>query len=167
MNILKAFFGTSRYVSRTDTTPDSPNADPSDIWNFTDPDARDRYANQGRLEELERDIQYEVMRAGAWEAEEIEYKHEIRRLLQAGVITDKGSYWYASPFPTVYRAVRSGSLSVGGREFRFRSGDDIVFRCRMARDANPDLKGPVLVARLQPTDKAMLCSQMGGAMKGM
>ena len=62
MNILKALFGSPQYVSRTDTTADSPDPDPNDIWALTDPDARDNYEEQGELSTLEHDIRYEVMR---------------------------------------------------------------------------------------------------------
>ncbi len=167
MNILKALFGTPQYVSRADTRPDSPDPDPNDIWLFTDPDARDTYERQGKLRELEHDIRFEVMRGEPWLPEELEYKREIRRLLREGVIEDKGTYWYASPHPTVYRARRAGALQVGGRTYTFEPGDNIVFQCRMTRDMNPDLTGPVLIARLQSTEKTMLCGNMGGAMRGM
>lgn len=167
MNIFKALFGTPQYVSKTDTKPDSPDPDPNNVWAFTDPDARGVYADEGRLRELEHDIRFEVMRAGSWQPEELEYKREIRRLLQESAIEDKGTYWYASPHPTVYRARRDGELRVGGKTYRFRHGDDLVFQCRMTRDMNPELTGPVLVGSLQPTQKSMLCGQMGGAMKGM
>jgi hypothetical protein len=167
MNILKALFGTSQYITGTDTTADSPDPDPNDVWALTDPDARDRYTREGKLRELEHDIRYEVMRGGPWQPEELEYKREIRRLLRESAVTDKGTYWFTSPFPTVYRALRKGSLAVAGKKYRFRTGDDIVFQCRMTRDMNPELTGPLLIARLKPTDKAQLCGQMGGAMKGM
>ncbi len=167
MNIFKALFGTPQYVSKTDTTADSPDPDPNDVWAFTDPDARERYQKQGKLRELERDIRFEVMRGAPWLPMELEYKREIRRLLKEGIIEDKGTYWFASPHPTVYRARRDGTLTVAGRVHRFRRGDDIVFQCRMSRDTNPALNGPVLVSRLQSTEKTMLCGTMGGAMKGM
>ncbi len=64
MNILKELFGTSQYVSRTDTRADSPDPDPNDIWAFTDPDARDAYDQQSMLRELEHDLTFEVMRGG-------------------------------------------------------------------------------------------------------
>lgn len=167
MNIIKALFGTPQYVSRTDTTAEGPDPDPNDVWAFTDPDARDEYAAQGDLRALEHDIRYEVMRGGPWQPEELEYKRELRRLLREGVIADKGSYWFTSPFPTVYRAVRDGSLTVAGQRYRFRAGDDIVLQCRMTRDMHPEQAGPVLVARLKSTTEAQLCGEMGGAMKGM
>ncbi len=167
MDIIKALFGTPAYVSRTDTRADSPDPDPEDIWAFTDPDARDDYARKGDLRELERDIRYEVMRGGPWTPEELEYKSEIRRLLRKGKVGDKGSYWFTSPFPTVYRALREGSITIGGVDIFFEPGEDIVFQCRMTRDMNPELNGPVLVARLRPTEKSRLCGEMGGAMKSM
>jgi hypothetical protein len=166
-DLLKALFGTPEYVSRTDTTPDDPDPDPNDTWAFTDPDARDEYACQGKLKRLAHDILYEVMRAGAWQPEELEYKSEVRRLLQEGAIADKGTYWYRSPHPTVYRAKRDGSLSMGGRIYCFRAGDDLVFQCRMERDEADDDPGPVLISRLQSANKKMLCGDMPGAMKGM
>ncbi len=167
MNIIKALFGTPEYVSRTDTTAESADPEPNDLWAFTDPDARAAYRESGEIRELEHDIRYEVMRGGSWQPDELEYKREIRRLLREGVVVDRGSYWFTSPFPTVYRAVRDGELRVREERYRFRKGDDIVFQCRMTRDMNPGLTGPLLIDRLRPTDKSQLCGQMGGAMKGM
>ncbi|HLC02951.1 MAG TPA: hypothetical protein VJK02_07940 [Anaerolineales bacterium] len=167
MDIVKALFGTPQFRSRTDTTADSPDLNPDDIWGLTDPDARDLFAEQGRLKELEHDLRFEVMRGGPWQEDELQYKREIRRLLQEGKLVDKGTYWHASPFSTVYRAVRSGSLAVGDIEYRFRVGDEIVFQCRMTRDMNRKLRGPLFIGRLSPTRKASLCGEMSGAMKGM
>lgn len=166
-NLLKSLFGTADFTSRADTTAASPDPDPNDVWAFTDPDARDDYARDGKLKRLEQDIRFEVMRGGGWQLEELEYKSEIRRLLREGVIRDKGAYWFRSPHPTVYRAQRDGMLTVAGKTYRFRAGDDIVFQCRMERDESKEDLGPVLVAQLKPTQNAMLCSDMSGAMKGM
>lgn len=166
-NLLKSLFGTADFVSRADTTADGPDPDPNDVWAFTDPDARDGYVRDGKQKRLEQDIRFEVMRAGGWQADELEFKSEIRRLLREGVIRDKGAYWFRSPHPTVYRAERDGRLTVAGKTYRFRAGDDIVFQCRMERDERREEDGPVLVARLQPTQNAVLCSDMSGAMKGM
>jgi len=142
-----------QYVSRTDTTPDGPDPDPNDVWAFTDPDARDEYTRQGRLKRLERDIHYEVMRGGPWQPEELEYKSEIRQLLREGAIADKGTYWFRSPHPTIYRAQREGVLSVAGRIYCFGVGDDLVFQCRMERDEAVDNPG------------AMLCGNWSDAMR--
>ncbi|MBU4226411.1 MAG: hypothetical protein KKC71_11410 [Chloroflexi bacterium] len=166
-NLLKSLLGTPDFISRADTTADSPDPDPNDVWAFTDPDARDEYARDGKQKRLEQDIRFEVMRGSEWQADELEFKSEIRRLLREGVIRDKGAYWFRSPHPTVYRAKRDGSLAVAGKTYRFRAGDDIVFQCRMERDERREDAGPVLVARLQPTKNARLCGDMSGAMKGM
>ncbi len=167
MNILKELFGTPDYVSRTDTSSDSPDPDPQDIWAFTDPDAREAFARERDLSKLEHDIRYEVMRGESWQEDELAFKRELRRLLREGAITDKGSYWFTSPFPTVYQAVRDGELTIGERNVTFQAGDDIVFQCRMTRDMNAASTGPVLIDRLQPTTKVQLCGDMGSAMKGM
>ena len=167
MNLLKSLFGTVDFTSRSDTTANSPDPDPNDVWAFTDPDARDDYARDGKLRRLEQDIRFEVMRAGGWQTDELEFKAEIRRLLREGVVADKGAYWYRSPHPTVYRAQRGGVLVVSGKTHRFGADDDIVFQCRMERDEHEEDSGPVLIARLQPTNNAVLCSDMSGAMKGM
>ena len=166
-NILKALFGSPDFVSRADTTADSADVDLYDVWAFTDPDARDTYARRSKLERLERDIRFEVMRGGAWMADESEYKSEIRRLLRDHTIADKGTYWYRSPHPTVYRALRDGVLTVGGKTVHFVASDDIVFLCRMERDERREDPGPVLVAHLHPTETDVLCGDMSSAMKGM
>lgn len=166
-DLLKALFGTPQYESRTDTTPSGPDPDPNDLWAFTDPDARDEYSRQGQVKRLEQDIRFEVMRGMTWQPEELEYKSEIRRLLREGAIADKGTYWFRSPHPTVYRTRRDGWLTTSARAYRFRAGDDLVFQCRMERDESEEDRGPVLVARLQPGEKAVLCGEMSGAMKGM
>lgn len=167
MNLLKSLFGTPDFTSRADTTTDSPDPSPNDIWLFTDPDARDTYVRDGKLKRLEQDIRFEVMRGGGWETDELDYKSELRRLLREGAITDKGAYWYRSPHPTVYRAQRSGTLTVSGKTYRFEAGDDIVFQCRMERDESKQERSPVLVARLRPTDRSVLCGDMSSAMKRM
>lgn len=166
-DFIKALFGTSQYKSSTDTTPDSPDPDPNDLWAFTDPDARDEYTRRGQGKRLEQDIRYEVMRGGPWQPEELEFKFEIRRLLREGAIADKGSYWYRSPHSTVYRARRDGQLIIEGKEYRFRTGDDLVFQCRMERDEVKEDPGPVLIASLRPTQKTVLCGDMSSAMKGI
>lgn len=167
MDILKALFGTPQYTSRADTTSNSPDPDLNDVWIFTDPDARDGYVQEGKQKHLEQDIRFEVTRGGGWQADELEYKSEIRRLLREGVIRDKGTYWFRSPHPTVYSTQRDGALVIAGMEYRFRAGDELVFQCRMERDAHEEDPGPVLIARLKPSNKALLCADMGSAMTGM
>ncbi len=168
MDLLKNLFGTEQYdATKTDTRADSPDPDPNDVWAFTDPDARDLYAERGKLKELEHDIRYEVMRGEPWQGDELAYKLEIRRLLREGIVRDKGTYWFASPFPTVYQALKPGFIRIGEKLFPFSAGDEIVFQCRMTRDMNPELRGPVRIGRFSRAEGAKLCRDMGGAMKGM
>ena len=166
-DLLKTLFGTRQPGSRADTSGDGPDPDPNDVWAFTDPDAHDYYAGRGELQHLEHDIRYEIMRGGPWQPEELEYKSEIRQLLREGIVTDKGTYWFRSPHPTVYRAQRDGALSMAGKIYRFQAGDDLAFQCRMERDATKNDPGPLLIARLQPAAETRLCGEMSGAMKGM
>lgn len=166
-DLLKFLFGTPEYVSRTDTAAQGPDPDPTDVWAFTDPDAREKYERQNKLNRLERDIRFEVMRGESWQPEELEYKSEIRRLLREGKVTDKGTYWYSSPHSTVYRALRRGSLSIDGKEYRFQAGDELVFQCRMARDKTKEDSGPVLISQFDAAERSVLCGEMSSAMKGM
>jgi len=165
-DILKSLFGKPEYVTQTDTKADSPDPDPTDVWAFTDPDARDTYVKQGKARELEHDIRFEVMRGVDWRPEDLEFKRELRRLLSEGAIADKGSYWFRSPFPTVYRATRAGTLTVAGKTHSFRKNDDIVFQCPMTRDMKGHSGDPLLISQLEPTAKSSLCGDMGDAMKG-
>ena len=165
-DLLKMLFGTPQYVSRTDTTANGPDPDAGDVWALTDPDALDTYRQRGQLRQLEQEIRFEVMRGGAWQPDELEYKSEIRRLLREGALADKGTYWYRSPHPTVYVARRDGQLTIAGRTYPFRAGQELVFQCRMERDEAPDDPGPVLISRLASAKGPALCGEMRNAMKG-
>lgn len=167
MDLLKTLLRDPQHPSRSDTTPYSPDPGSNDVWAFTDPDARDNYEHEGRLHQLEQDIRYEVMRAEPWQPEELEYKRQIRALLRDGAITDKGTYWYRSPHPTVYRAQRDGRVTISGWEYKFHTGDDLTFKCRMERDEARDDPGPMLIAQLSPTGKAVLCGEMSSSMSKM
>lgn len=163
--IIKNLFGTPQYVTQTDTRADSPDPDPDDVWAFTDPDARADFDGRGKLDDIEQDIRFEVMRAEPWAPAELEFKREIRRLLQEDAITDKGSYWFSSPFSTVYNARRAGTLTVAGKVHNFGRNDDIVFQCQMQRQKRKSTD-VFLIARLRPAKKTVLCGEMKNAMKG-
>jgi len=68
-----------------------------DVWLMTDRVAFAEYEFDGKLEQLEHDIRFEVKRGGPWQPVELEYKREIRRLLREGALADKGTYWWAKP----------------------------------------------------------------------
>lgn len=58
LDVPKPFWGRSHSILRSDTEVNSPVPDSYDVWLFTDPDARELYANQGCLQRLEQDIRF-------------------------------------------------------------------------------------------------------------
>lgn len=80
-DILKARVDDLRYLSHTDTTAASPDPKQSGLWLFTDPVAQAIYAQQGKRDRLREDISTYVMYGGQWSPDELQFKHEVRRLL--------------------------------------------------------------------------------------
>ncbi len=138
--------------------------DPENVWLFTDYVAKANFRFEKRLEALEQDIRFSVMRGKPWLKEDVEFMREIRRLLDAKLVKRTTSYWFSSPFQTIFRAVKNGLMSVAGKKYTLRTGDDIVWQCLMSRETH-GLDGPVLIGRLTPKKIAMLCKEMGSAMK--
>ncbi len=139
--------------------------DPADPFLMTEPAARARYEREGRLDELERDIRFEVMRGRPWSPTDLEYLQEVMRLQSSAVLRPLASFWHVSPHPTVFRALRKGTLSVAGKTYRFRRGEDIVWVCPMLRDA-AFLESPVLIGRFDAKRINVLCGAMSNAMLG-
>jgi hypothetical protein len=138
----------------------------NDIFLFTDPSAIKNYEDHGKLEELKHDIKFSVMRGRVWNRDELEYAAEIERLLKQGIIHEKGSYWWVSPHPTVYKAKMRGYIRINGNAHKFIKDSEITFQCRMAREQR-NLKVPLLIKKFTPTNSSMLCGEMKGSMKGM
>ncbi|MFQ5888410.1 MAG: hypothetical protein ACE5HY_06915, partial [Candidatus Hydrothermarchaeales archaeon] len=105
-----------------------------DAWLFTSISAKDKYRREGKLDELERDIRNSVMSGKPWRSEDIEYLKEVQRLVDEGIIEEEASRWAVSPFPPVYRALRSGEMTIGGRRYTFKKGEQLVFQCRMEQE---------------------------------
>ncbi|HKZ55873.1 MAG TPA: hypothetical protein VJ123_10360 [Anaerolineales bacterium] len=101
---------------------------------MTDPVARARFEFGGRLDELEHNIRFEVLRGETWSGLGRECKSELERLERQGAIRKLASFWAISPFPPVYRAQQDSALTLGGRRFPFRAGQELVSACRMTRD---------------------------------
>jgi len=97
--------------------------------------------------------------------DDLAYIKEINRLVQEGIIKKTTSYWFSSPFPSVYKAMRSGKLKVLGKKYYFKRGDDIVWQCQMGREMH-NLEGPVLIGIFTPKKLRMLCKEMENATKG-
>ena len=136
-----------------------------DIWLFTDPVARARYEFNGTLDRLEHDIRYEVLRGGAWSALDRECKRELDQLERKVIIRKLASFWALSPFPPVYRVRQDGELTIGGKHFSFRKGQEIVWACPMTRDRF-ELDYPILIGNFASERVQRLCGEMADAMMG-
>jgi len=84
------------------------NDDIYNIWLLTNSIAKENIRYEGKLDELKHDIKYNVMRNESWHPDDLAYIKEINRLVQEGIIKKTTSYWFSSPFPSVYKAMRSG-----------------------------------------------------------
>jgi hypothetical protein len=71
-SILKSTVNGKHDYSRSDTTANSPDPNPTDPWLFTDPVAREIYWRRDQLKALEEDICTYVMVDGQWAPEDLE-----------------------------------------------------------------------------------------------
>ncbi|MFV2074340.1 MAG: hypothetical protein ACC742_17065, partial [Thermoanaerobaculales bacterium] len=107
---------------------------PDNVWMMTDPVAKAKYERQGRLDELEQDISFDVLRGHPFSADDIAFAQQIDWLEQSGVIKRMASYWAVSPHSTIYRALQAGRLSLAGRTIEFPRGDQLVWLCQMGME---------------------------------
>ncbi len=77
------------------------------------------------------------------------------------VVEQGASRWAVSPFPAVYRALHDGEITIGGRTYTFKKGEQIVFQCKMSQEMK-GLPGPVLIGQFTPAKKGRYCGDMGG-----
>src|SRR5579859_2433456 len=136
-----------------------------DVWLFTDPVARARFEFAGTLDKPEHDIRYEVPRGGTWSERDRECKHELDQLERQGAIRKLASFWALSPFPPVYRARQDGELTLGGKRFPFRKGQELVWACPMTRDRF-ELDDPILIGDFASERVQRTCGEMADAMMG-
>ena len=155
--IQKSTWSGTHDPSLSDTTAASPEPSPSDPWLFTDPSARDLYLQRNLIDQLEEDIRTYVMRDGCWALEELEYKLEVRRLLREGCIAPVDSFGYLSPHPTVYRAVRAGTLTIFRKRYAYKAGEDLIFEPWLARYSDPGLNGPLQLGPFYHVSSPCLC----------
>lgn len=95
----------------------------ADVWTFTSRRAFREFERDGELEKVRQDIEKNVLEGGNWSEQDRQYLREIQRLEADGAVEEKASYWYCSPFPSTYRALRDGEIL----SRRFRRGQDIVY----------------------------------------
>lgn len=143
--IKKSTLNGQQGPSRSDTTIASSEPSPSNPWLFTDPFARDLYKQRDLVDRLEEDIRTYAMFDGCWAPEELEYKLEVRRLLQEGFIAPEDSFGCLSPHPTVYRTLKAGTLMVSNRRYPLTDRECLIFEPWLARYSDPGLKGPLRV----------------------
>jgi len=105
------------------------------------------------------------MRNESWHPEDLAYVKEINQLIQEGIIKKTASYWFSSPFPSVYKAIHSGNLKVRGKKYYFKKGDEIVCQCQMGRGMH-NLEDPVLIGTFTPKKLRIFCKEMENATKG-
>ena len=94
-----------------------------DVWAFTSRRAFREFERDGELEKVRQDIEKNVLEGGDWAEQDRQYLREIQRLEADGAVEEKASYWYCSPFPPTYRALRDGEIL----SQRFQRGQDIVY----------------------------------------
>ncbi len=119
-----------------------------DVWAFTSQRAYREFERDGSLENVRRDIEKNVLESSDWSEADRQYLTEIRRLEADGVVEEKASYWYCSPFPTTYRAVKDGTVL--SREFR--RGADIVY----VPAKNIDREERLVIGTFTPTRETQL-----------
>jgi len=155
--IQKSTVNENQVCFPSDTTATGPDPDPGDPWLFTDPFARHTYAQRDLIDQLEEDIRDYAMFDGCWTAEELEYKLEVRRLLQQGFITSWNSYGYLSPHPTIYRTLKKGALEVSRQQYIFKELAYLNFQPWLARYSHPGINGPLQVGQPSPVSTPRLC----------
>jgi hypothetical protein len=135
------------------------------VWMMTDPVAKAKYEHQGRLDELEQDIRFDVLRGQPFSADDVAFAQQIDWLAQLGVVKRMASYWAVSPHPSIYRGLQAGQLSLAGRTVEFRRGDQLVWLCQMGMEMF-DSEVPVLIGNLRAARVSKLCGDMSSAMMG-
>ncbi len=119
-----------------------------DVWAFTSRRAYREFERDGTLEKVQRDIENNVLEGSDWSEADRRYLSDIRQLQSDEAIEEKASYWYCSPFPATYRALKEGKIL--GREFR--RGDDIVY----VPAKNIDVEERLIIGTFSPTRETQL-----------
>lgn len=145
-----------RPIFQDDVSDNNTDPLPDDVWLFTDPVAKVMYSQKEKLNELEWDIRNYVMYKGRWSPDELQFRRELRRLVNACILTPKNSFGHLSPHPTIYSAVKDGAMVIGGVVYNFNAGDEIVFEPWLERLSHPGLVGPLRIGRLDTINKCFL-----------
>lgn len=95
-----------------------------DMWAFTSPRAKREFESQGKIADVKKDILEAVLEGGDWTDQDRQFLDEVNQLVRQGVLEEHASYWYCSPYPPTYRALKEGEIL--GR--RFEAGQDITYQ---------------------------------------
>ena len=153
------------FPTAADSDLDEP--DPYNVWLFTDAAAKAAYLREGKLRQLEQDIRTYAMFAGRWNADELDFKRQVNRLVRDGILAAQPAFGHLSPHPTIYKASNAGVIRIGGENFHFEAGDEVVFEPWSARLVHPGVVGPLRVGRLTKVGYTYLCSDEFSQLRGL
>jgi hypothetical protein len=119
-----------------------------DVWALTSRRAYREFERKGKLDDVRRDIEENVLEGGDWEEADRQFLSEIRQLEEEGAVEEKASYWYCSPFPPTYRALKDGEIL----SRRFRRGQDIVY----TPAKNVEREEKLIIGTFAPTQKTQM-----------
>ena len=134
------------------------------VWLLTDPTAKEDIKLEGNLAKLKYDIKYHVMINKLWDLEDLAYIDDVIKLEKKGIITKTTKYWYASPFPTIYKANHRGKLNILGKKFHYKKGDEIVWQSQKGRELH-NLEGPIMIGKFSSDDLKIFTRNIKNLMK--
>jgi hypothetical protein len=138
---------------------------PDNVWMMTDRVARARYEADDRLDDLERDVKFEVLRGRPFQPNDIAFAQQADWLEQNAIFKRLASYWATSPHPPIYRALQDGQIRLDDRVVTFAKGDDVVWLCQMGQEM-VGTDQCVLVGNMQSAPMRKLCGDMHNTMLG-
>lgn len=122
-----------------------------DIWSFTSSRAKREFDKEGKIDQVKKDIVEAVLEGGDWTAQDRRFLEEASQLVRQGVLEEKASYWYCSPYPPTYRALKEGQIL--GK--RFESGQDLVYQPAK----NVDSVEKLIIGKFQTTTETQSHSE--------
>ena len=114
-----------------------------DMWAFTSSRAKREFEREGKIDLVKKDIVEAVLEGGDWTDQDRQFLEEVNQLVRQGVLEEKGSYWFCSPYPPTYRTLKEGEIL--GR--RFEPGQDIVYQPAK----NVDSEDKLTIGKFQTT----------------
>jgi len=114
-----------------------------DIWSFTSGRAKREFEKEGKIDQVKKDIAEEVLEGGDWTDQDRRFLEEAGQLVKQGVLEEKASYWYCSPYPPTYRCLKDGRIL--GKQFE--SGQDMTYQPAK----NVDSEEKLIIGKFQTT----------------